>query len=134
MTEDVLTSFVESPGFPCQLLNISDSLCNSEAVEAAGPHHTAAPVVSLPLACRTEYSHCHGPSVLSSVCVCLILAKSLLPTPEVSDILAQSCIIFDITLILLSCQTPPQQFKHIQTCPDMSKHIQTYPDDPNSCT
>ena len=128
MTENVLTPFEESPWFPCQLLKISDSRCN---LKAAGPHRAAAPVVSLPLACRTEYSHWHGPSVLSCLsssqlyvilCVCVFLAKSLLPTPEVNDMQDHPGKMFDITLILTWYYCP---VKPRPNHPDISKHIQT---------
>ena len=124
MTENVLTPFEESPWFPCQLLKISDSRCN---LEAAGPHRAAAPVVSLPLACRTEYSHWHGPSVFSClsssqlyvilcVCVCSLPSHCFqLQRSMTSRIIQAKC----LTLILHDITVPSNPT--IQTYPNISK-------------
>lgn len=60
------------------------------------------------------------PQLISALCdsVCVFLAKSLLPTPEVNDIQDHPGKMFDIDIAWYYCPVKPNH-------PDISKHIQT---------
>jgi hypothetical protein len=96
------------------------------------PGHTALPHLWFHCHWRAARSIPTGTDHLSSAasahlssmwfCVCVFLAKSLLPTPEVNDMQDHPGKMFDITLILTWYYCP---VKPRPNHPDISKHIQT---------